>query len=40
MLVRKWEKQTIRIGGQLLSDLQKLERQTPFSFSEKDLRIY
>ena len=34
MLVRKWEKQTVRIGGQLLSDLQKLERQTPFSFSE------
>ena len=34
MFVRKWEKQTVRIGGQLLSDLQKLERQTPFSFSE------
>lgn len=34
MLVRKWEKQTVRIGGQLLKDLQKLERQTPFSFSE------
>ena len=34
MFVRKWEKQTVRIGGQLLKDLQKLERQTPFSFSE------
>ena len=34
MLIRKWEKQTVRIGGQLLKDLQKLERQTPFSFSE------
>ena len=28
MFVRKWEKQTVRIGGQLLKDLQKLERQT------------
>ena len=43
MVVRKWEKQTVRIGGQLLSNLQKLQRQTPFSFSEmarKGVRKY
>ena len=30
---KKYEKQTIRIGGKLLADLQILEKQTPFSFS-------
>ncbi|MEI3038473.1 MAG: hypothetical protein V8T90_05315 [Victivallales bacterium] len=30
---KKHVKQTVRIGGKLLKDLQTLERQTPFSFS-------
>lgn len=43
MLIRKYRKQTVRIGGKLLTDLQTLERQTPFSFSEiarKAIRKY
>lgn len=31
--IKNYEKQTVRIGGKLLADLQTLERQTPFSFS-------
>ncbi len=31
--IKHYEKQTVRIGGKLLADLQTLERQTPFSFS-------
>lgn len=34
MLIRKYQKQTVRIGGKLLADLQLLEKQTPFSYSE------
>lgn len=33
MHIKNYEKQTVRIGGKLLADLQTLERQTPFSFS-------
>ena len=33
MLIRKMQKQTVRIGGKLLADLQLLEKQTPFSYS-------
>lgn len=33
MPIKNYEKQTVRIGGKLLADLQTLERQTPFSFS-------
>lgn len=43
MLIRKYQKQTVRIGGKLLADLQLLEKQTPFSFSEiarKAIRKY
>lgn len=40
---KKYEKQTIRIGGKLLTDLQTLERKTPFSYSaiaRKAIRKY
>lgn len=43
MLVKKYQKQTVRIGGKLLTDLQILEKQTPFSYSEiarKAIRKY
>ncbi len=43
MLIRKYQKQTVRIGGKLLADLQLLEKQTPFSYSEiarKAIRKY
>lgn len=43
MLIRKMQKQTVRIGEKLLADLQILEKQTPFSFSEiarKAIRKY
>ena len=43
MLIRKMQKQTVRIGGKLRTDLQILEKQTPFSFSEiarKAIRKY
>ena len=43
MLVKKYQKQTVRIGGKLLADLQLLEKQTPFSYSEiarKAIRKY
>ena len=43
MLIRKYRKQTVRIGGKLLADLQLLEKQTPFSYSEiarKAIRKY
>ena len=33
MHIKHYEKQTVRIGGKLLADLQTVERQTPFSFS-------
>lgn len=43
MLIRKYRKQTVRIGEKLLADLQILEKQTPFSYSEiarKAIRKY
>lgn len=43
MLIKKMQKQTVRIGGKLLADLQLLEKQTPFSYSEiarKAIRKY
>ncbi len=34
MHITSLEKQTVRIGAKLLADLQLLEKQTPFSYSE------
>lgn len=43
MHITSLEKQTVRIGAKLLADLQLLEKQTPFSYSEiarKAIRKY
>ena len=34
MHITSLEKQTVRIGAKLLADLQLLEKQPPFSYSE------